>query len=442
MKNALKKVLTLLIAASLCGCAGSKESVTESNSSAGSSSSSDIAASSGNTVGSSAGSSSAESSAGNSSSDANSGDEESGASGGVNSNGMWSGSSSSANSSSAGNNSLSAAGSGSSSSSSGAISSSSSSHQSSSSAVIERPDTPESAAGLSPKVFPRELEEIPSGYYNVARQQGTLVDLNYSTYESFSYEQKTQTLQKHAVVYLPYGYDESKQYNVFYLMHGGWSNENTSLGTPSRPSSMKNVLDNAIADGKIDPLIVVCPTYNNTSGEDSGDYSLALRLTRNYHNELINDLIPAVEGKYSTYAESTSDKDLKASRDHRAFCGFSMGSVTTWHTFEYCLDYFRYFALSSGSFSQDGEYWDNVVKNSGHSWNDFFIITITGTEDFAESAFTRQIENIQDYDSFRYSDTEKDGNLTFRLKEGYSHNGIASMEYAYNALRWFWNANP
>lgn len=85
---------------------------------------------------------------------------------------------------------------------------------------------------------------------------------------------------------------------------------------------------------------------------------------------------------------------------------------------------------------------DNIVKSSGHAWNDFFIIAITGTDDFAASAFQQQIENMQDFDSFRYSDTEKDGNLTFRLKEGYSHNGIASMEYAYNALRWFWNANP
>ena len=41
---------------------------------------------------------------------------------------------------------------------------------------------------------------------------------------------------------------------------------------------MKNVLDNAIADGKILPMIVECPTYNNESENDSSDYSLALRL--------------------------------------------------------------------------------------------------------------------------------------------------------------------
>lgn len=294
---------------------------------------------------------------------------------------------------------------------------------------------------LSPKTFPQELEEIPHEYFNAAQDQGTLADLSYTTYESFSYDEKSQELQKRAVVYLPYGYSEQEKYNVFYLMHGGWSNETTTLGIPENPSAMKNVLDNAIADGKIPPLIVVCPTYNNTSGEDSASYSLALQLTRNYHNELINDLIPAVEGKYSSYAESTSAEDLIAARDHRGFGGFSMGSVTTWRTFEYCLDYFRYFAPSSGSLTTDGGYMDDIVKNSGYDWNDFFLVTMTGTEDFAASAFERQIDNMQNYDSFRYSDTEKDGNLTFRIKEGYSHNGTAATEYAYNALRWFWNTN-
>lgn len=38
------------------------------------------------------------------------------------------------------------------------------------------------------------------------------------------------------------------------------------------------------------------------------------------------------EDRYSTYAEGTSAQELTESRSHRAFAGFSMGSVTTWHT--------------------------------------------------------------------------------------------------------------
>lgn len=121
-----------------------------------------------------------------------------------------------------------------------------------------------------------------------------------------------------------------------FILCGGWGNENQTLGTPDNPSGFKNVIDNAIANGDFEPIIIVCPTYNNTSPEDSANFSLALRLNQNFHNELINDLIPAVESQYSTYAESTSTEDLTASRPHRGFGGFSMGSVATWRTFQNC----------------------------------------------------------------------------------------------------------
>ena len=178
-------------------------------------------------------------------------------------------------------------------------------------------------------IIPKEIEEIPDEYFKVSDQPGTLTDLYYDTYESFSYKEKSKPLKKRAVVYLPYSYTENQKYDVFYLMHGGWGDETTILGTPNQPSIFKNVIDNAIAAGEIKPLIIVCPTYNNTNenGLDSANFSLAMQLTRNYSNELLNDLIPAVEGTYSTYAASTSAYDLIASRDHRGFGGFSMGRL-------------------------------------------------------------------------------------------------------------------
>lgn len=290
--------------------------------------------------------------------------------------------------------------------------------------------------------FPQELKEIPSSYYSAAEEQGTLVELSYETYESMSYEQKSQKIMKRAIVYLPYNYDEEERYPTFYLMHGGWSNETTWLGTPDQPERFKNVIDHAIANQEMDPMIIVCPTYNNLSGSDSGDYGLAIKLTENYHNELVNDLMPAVEGTYSTYAEGTTAEDFRNSRDYRGFGGFSMGSVATWRTFEYCLDYFRYFMPSSGSLTTNGGYMDEIVKNSGRTWDEFFILAMTGTDDFAASAFERQIESMREYtESFRYSDSESEGNLTYRIKEGYSHDGKASTEYAYNGLRWLWHEN-
>lgn len=301
------------------------------------------------------------------------------------------------------------------------------------------PDLPSGGGNASMAIIPEELVEIPSGYNAPAEEQGTLVDIKYDTYESFSYAEQSQPLEKRAIVYLPYGYSENNRYNVMYMMHGGWSNETTILGTPNSPSAFKNVIDNAIQDGVFEPLILVCPTYNNTSETDSDNYSLALQLTRNYHNELVNDLIPAVESKYSTYAESTTAEDLIASRDHRAFMGFSMGSVTTWRTFEYCLDYFRYFFPSSGSITSSGDYMDNIVEQSGYDKDDFFIWGMSGTDDFAYSGFTSQMNAMFDAEYFTRANNEKDGNIAYTVKEGYSHNGRASNEYFYNALSWVWS---
>lgn len=284
---------------------------------------------------------------------------------------------------------------------------------------------------------PDEITEIPSDYYNSAEEQGKLEELYYDTYESFSYEDKSQTLTKRAVVYVPYGYSEKEKYDVFYLMHGGWSNETTTLGMPGNESSFKNVLDHAIQNEDIRPLIVVCPTYNNTNenGQDSDSFSLAMQLTRNYHNELVNDLIPAVEGKYSTFAEGTSLDALTAARDHRGFGGFSMGSVTTWRTFEYCMDYFRYYLpMSCGTSLDDEEIWKGA---EGYNPSDYFVFMMTGTSDFAYSYDNARAEAAVRSDCFTEIDNDRDGNLAYRIKEGYSHDGRASMEYTYNGMKYF-----
>lgn len=304
----------------------------------------------------------------------------------------------------------------------------------------DRRQTDMSGQTITNAVLPEELETIPRDYYSESDQPGTLTEFEYDTYESMTYDQEDTVLHKRAIVYLPYGYSEDMEYNVFYLMHGGWSDETTYLGTPGQPNVFKNVLDNAIAEGKILPMIVVCPTYNNESNTDSSNYSLALQLTENYHNELVNDLIPAIEGTYSTYAKDTTPEGLSASRDHRAFCGFSMGSVATWRTFQYCLGYFRYFMPSSGSLTSDGEYMADIVRDSGHDWNDFFIFAASGTDDFAYSSFKAQIGAMADVEdgTFRYADNEREGNLYFLEQEGGVHSGEYAMEYFYNGLCWIW----
>src|SRR5690606_1842057 len=120
-------------------------------------------------------------------------------------------------------------------------------------------------------------------------------------------------------------------------LHGGGENEDLLFGGPGESRELKRIIDNLVAKGDIEPLIVVTPTFN------SGMNDVAL-----FHEELIKDIVPLVETKYNTHLESESLEDVKASREHRAFGGFSMGSVTTWHTFVNKLDYIKYYVPLSG----------------------------------------------------------------------------------------------
>lgn len=291
--------------------------------------------------------------------------------------------------------------------------------------------------------FPNELQKIPQDYFKpFTGPKGRLISLTYDTYESFSYDEHSQILHKRAIVYLPAGYDDAKPYNVFYLMHGGWSDETTYLGVPGHSHEFKNVLDQAMADGVVQPMIVVCPTYNNLNDKDSFDYSLALKLTNNYHHELVNDLMPAVEGRFSTYAADTSPAGLKASRDHRAFTGFSMGSVTTWRTFEYCLAYFRYFFPSSGSVSTNRRLLEHWVRQQGFRPDDFFIFAASGTQDFAYSGIRAQIQAMaQSSDIFHYANNSDDGNLYFLVAPGGVHGPANALEDFYNAMLQLWKVD-
>ena len=305
---------------------------------------------------------------------------------------------------------------------------------------VMTPEEDIDSKGVGQKVMiPKEIKEIPVSYFDESNQPGTLTDLYYDTFESFSYNEKSKPLEKHAVVYLPYGYNEDQQYDVFYLMHGGWGDETRTLGTPQNPFPFKNAVDHAVAAGEMRPMIIVCPTYNNTNenGLDSNNFSLAMKLTENYHNELINDLIPAVEGTYSTYASSKAKEDLIASRDHRGFGGFSMGSVTTWRTFQYGLDYFHYFLpMSCGTSLNDEEIF---AAAKGHNQDDYFVFVMTGTDDFAYSYDENRTNLMRATTYFSDVDDTVTGNFGYRVKEGYAHDGTSAMEYTYNGMKAFWS---
>lgn len=192
------------------------------------------------------------------------------------------------------------------------------------------------------------LWQVPARYDAVScPQQGRVEEL---TYETRAYATDGHAVTKRAYVYLPYGYTGEEQYDILYLLHGTGDDEAYWL---VQYDYNKTMLDNLIYYGDIRPVIVVTPTwYVAGVCEDDPD-----ALTYSFKDELKNDLIPAAESKYSTYARSCSREDLIASRGHRAFAGLSRGAATMWHS-AYCgaLEYFSMFGAFSGMLTQQEEF--------------------------------------------------------------------------------------
>jgi enterochelin esterase-like enzyme len=177
--------------------------------------------------------------------------------------------------------------------------------------------------------------------------------------ERIEFDSKVTGGKRPASVYLPPGYSADENYPVLYLLHGIGGNETHWPG----PGAAGAILDNLIADGKAVPMIVVMPN-GRASNEPStlftgrgpgagagpggagagagsgpppggpgagppgaggapggpggrGGAAMAVEFEAYaaFERELISDLIPFIEARYS----------VKANRKDRALAGLSMG---------------------------------------------------------------------------------------------------------------------
>ncbi len=289
--------------------------------------------------------------------------------------------------------------------------------------ITEFPDnTPE------PEVTPFEYEankqfkEAPGNYFQRCEQQGKVTQENYSSIRG----------NKTLYVYTPYNYDPEKKYNIFYLMHGGGENEKTLFFQDD--TMIQNMLDHMIMNGELEPLIVVTPTFNGQGGEAA-----------NFYEELRANVIPFVEGKYSTYAESTSEEDIRASRMHRAYGGFSMGSVSTWQVFKNDIDLVGYFMpLSGDHWGGNGAYGKakdlaDAVDKSGFTNRQYFIFAATGSDDIAYPNVNPQVDEMKKMSQFKFTSDFSEGNFYFMVAPGKTHWWGYVRHYVYDALPYFFH---
>ena len=288
----------------------------------------------------------------------------------------------------------------------------------------------------------QNLQPIPDEVRKPNAKQGKIEEFKYMAHKN------GRTFQKHARVYTPYGYkakDKKTKYDVLYLMHGGGDKTTSFLTPPQDWLPLRNILDNLIAEGKMRPIIVVCPTFydddENIGANNMGD---AIALTRDFHTELQNDLIPTVEKKYNTYLEGTDSIAVTKSRDHRAYGGFSMGALSTWYQLAYGVNAVKHFLPLSGDIwaynekgeKQDAKFaaeWMNSMLEKSPFAHDFEVYGYTGTKDIAGNPEKATVEALHKYAPlFRYA--TPDANLRFSMKKDGEHFYGHINEYLYYAL--------
>ena len=158
----------------------------------------------------------------------------------------------------------------------------------------------------------RLFPEAPDGYKTPRAGAPT------GKLENFEYDSKATGTRRKALVYVPAGYSPGKKYPVLYLLHGIGGDEREWLNA----SSANVILDNLLADGKAVPMIVVLPNGRAMADDRAGGNVFTpekVAAFANFEHDLLENLIPAVQEKYSTATD----------REHRALAGLSMGGGQT-----------------------------------------------------------------------------------------------------------------
>ena len=259
-------------------------------------------------------------------------------------------------------------------------------------------------------------DEIPKAYLTSVKNGGTVKRFSY---QSRDYAGDQAEITKHALIYLPPEYDESKCYDLLILCHGIGGNEN-EWGFLNHPYCFgRNLTDHLIVNGEIRPLIIVMPNgrstanYTNTGMDNAPSFYV-------FGQELRNDLIPYIDANYATWGSKTPD-DLTAAREHRAMAGLSMGGMQTINIgLCECLDIISAFGAFSAA---PTTYQASRIASDLKSFPDLpirYFYSICGTEDgIAYSAASQAAKNIlkvtDRLDETNYAWQERSGGHDFNI---------------------------
>ena len=261
------------------------------------------------------------------------------------------------------------------------------------------------------RIFDGRFYEKPSA------EPGTIVRLEYTT------DVYGEEIHQWANVYLPYGYDETKQYNIIYFMHGTNETQDSFIGD----ETVKNAIDNMIEVGICEPFIMVCPTYYYEYETRTTDHKVFVR-------EVREDLMPAVEAAFSTYAETPDDAGFIASRQHRAFAGYSQGSSVCWTISYEMYDWAKwYLPMAVGGAGNADKAKEALANYPEYADDVFYYLSCGGPRDIAyENGLA--LAKVMIEDDFWSFGTDPEVNNWYYMQSNEIHQTLKGRFFLYNAF--------
>lgn len=181
------------------------------------------------------------------------------------------------------------------------------------------------------------IEGDRADYYKVQ-------DVLHGTVAKMWYYSECLNMNRRVTVYTPAGYESGeKSYPVFYLLHGMGGDENawTELGRAAQ------ILDNLIAQGKAEPMIVVMSNGNVSQQAAPGESPTGFvvptlhlpKTTDGTFEQHFPDLVKFIDSHFRTMPKKES----------RAIAGLSMGGFHSLHISKQYPDMFDYVGLFSAA---------------------------------------------------------------------------------------------
>ena len=218
--------------------------------------------------------------------------------------------------------------------------------------------------------------------------------------------------QRRMMIYLPSGYNNTrKRYPVLYLLHGSGGDEEAWL-TCGRAAQ---IMDNLIAQGKCEPMIVVMPNgiatraaapgkdpNNPNQGAQGMDYETMMgRIERVF----VSDIVRYVDSHYRTISD----------KQHRAIAGLSLGGLQTIYISANNPTVFDYIGLFSAQ-ATNAMNNDNIARSSelAQQWNYAVAALPFLGKGKLGSKLSRMAEKVSDGDLAIYADIDN------KLKEQFA----------------------